>query len=781
MPKSSVKRVVPGVPSTKYAELSESELAALVVCHDTLGRPEGAQRRVTVSRCSPCVPFGVQADPARASAHARRLWLQRARAPYDTLDVAASCVGLNYGYARALAAEDDSLLVDYTLFKLADERPAIRAEALRLLDTRLRDRQDAGENDKATRLLDAFAAGIWERAQRLLERPTDDDVEIESVESHVHDLANDAPVLARLPAIPRTSRELGVSEAEWAARLYAQLAKSTATSDARARYTRLALAPWVATNNWRALDSAAQAMRRWNVPDSVILPAVALAAFHRIVNPVLDAPRVSALFDSALRAMPRVDSLRYDTFDGVLTASDDAWRYGFLPTDRLRLDSRGWAVLDPLWSTPVNEIRLTRRARVAEADYRYADAAPAGQSGAETDAGQMLIRLGTPQNRWALEGRPNDGYQWYLRAWETMGAIALVSDLGDSWRVFYGRAFDVQRATRFKPGDTCTDGSTVFATMIECATNRRSVWWGVPFYGETDTVDVSVARFRARGDSVDVYVGARVPLRSFRHRDAESAKPTDRLRVGMWLTTALGEPVVHQTLSEPLPDQSQIARYAQWTGRVGSQSMMHRVEALDPDRPAGARGAAQFNSTEQVSFPTKGFGMSDVLIAATVKPSSQRVPLQWTDLTITPNAGVVAPGQHFALAWENYDLKPGPDGRVRWRVQIKRERGKVVVRDDMKDMLTGSARAGTKVVANETDAPDVSFTRDAPASGVTVDFLSTFSFDRVPVGKHVLRVQVEDLIAHTKVSRSVSVRVLAPDSQRRGTLLFPSPTRTRAR
>ena len=173
--------------------------------------------------------------------------------------------------------------------------------------------------------------------------------------------------------------------------------------------------------------------------------------------------------------------------------------------------------------------------------------------------------------------------------------------------------------------------------------------------------------------------------------------------------------------------------------------------------------------------------MSDVLVAATVKPSSQRVPLQWTDLTITPNAGVVAPGQHFALAWENYALKPGPDGRVRWRVQIKRERGEIVVRDDMKDVLTGSARAGTKVLANEADAPDVSFTRDAPASGVTVDFLSTFSFDRVPVGKHVLRVQVEDLIAHTKVSRSVSVRVLAPDSQRRGTLLFPSPTRTRAR
>ena len=105
--------------------------------------------------------------------------------------------------------------------------------------------------------------------------------------------------------------------------------------------------------------------------------------------------------------MPRADSLRYDTFDELLTARDDEWRYGFLPSDRERMDKRGWKVLDPLWSTPVNEVRLARRARVAEADYRYADVAGPGRPAAKRTPARCSCAAARLKIQWNLYRLPD--------------------------------------------------------------------------------------------------------------------------------------------------------------------------------------------------------------------------------------------------------------------------------------------------------------------------------------------------------------------------------------
>ena len=70
--KPAVKRVLPMVNSGLLSELTESTLAAIVVCHDTLGRLDHETRRALV-RCTP--PYGMQADDQRSIAHARKLWL----------------------------------------------------------------------------------------------------------------------------------------------------------------------------------------------------------------------------------------------------------------------------------------------------------------------------------------------------------------------------------------------------------------------------------------------------------------------------------------------------------------------------------------------------------------------------------------------------------------------------------------------------------------------------------------------------------------------------------
>jgi hypothetical protein len=140
---------------------------------------------------------------------------------------------------------------------------------------------------------------------------------------------------------------------------------------------------------------------------------------------------------------------------------------------------------------------------------------------------------------------------------------------------------------------------------------------------------------------------------------------------------------------------------------------------------------------------------------------------RWRDLDIVPNAAVVRPNQRFAMVWEVYDLTAGPDGRMRWRVRIKRERGEVRVGNDMQAVMRGARSAGTRVVAAESDAPDVSFDRGERAAPAVLENI-TFVLTDAPEGRHVVHVTIDDLVAGRSVTRSLSVRVLDPGTERRG-------------
>ena len=761
---STVQRVVPGLSiglSHLYNQASESELNATVVCHDTLGRPPRPMIRVEVSRCTPCIPYGMQSSAERSVSHARQLWLQGARAPYDTFDIGAGCVRLAYQYARALRPDDDSLSIEVALVLLADSRDSSRSRALHSVDSLLQQRIADGRPAQAADMLSQLAMGMWDRAQRQLERP--DGISEDRLERRAHQLVSGAPTLTRLPPVPATSANLGESEAEWSARLFDAAARMATTPQERSRLMRLALAPWVVLGRWDALDSAARALLLLAPSDSAVLPARALAAYKRMQRPVLESPAVMALFDSVVAHMSRADSMRYDSFDGVLTAEDDEWRYGFLPDQRIALDLRGWSVVDPLWSTPVNEIRLARRARVTEADYRYADIARTNESGSETRPGQMLLRRGAPSTQWTIT-TTRYGRTWMQRSWRGLTARAELDDAPTNWRVFYGTRFTPLHASTYEPPRACTARIETFPSLYSCAIGQRADWSDVPFYGHTDEIDVTAARFRAGGDSADLYIGARIPLRQFKSRGDVTATNADRISFGAWLTDAYGATIVHDVTSRELPAASTLAWTHQWTHRVGSLRMMHRVEAMEPSKPTGARGIARFTSDAQVAFPLHGFGMSDVMIAesAVSRGSDAR---RWSDLVVQPNGAGVAAGARFAMIWEVYDLVAGADGRVHWRVRIKRERGNMAVRSDMQTVLSGAASAGSRVLASESSAPDLSYVRDK-AGPVVLEHI-TFGVGDAPVGYHVVNVTIDDLVSGKSVTRGVSVRVLESDQGRR--------------
>jgi hypothetical protein len=120
------------------------------------------------------------------------------------------------------------------------------------------------------------------------------------------------------------------------------------------------------------------------------------------------------------------------------------------------------------------------------------------------------------------------------------------------------------------------------------------------------------------------------------------------------------------------------------------------------------------------------------------------------------------------MVWEVYGLVPDADGRVRWRVRIKRESGTIVVTAGMQDVLTGSATAGTRVLAGEVGAADAAYERDAIAADVVLDNIN-FRLPGVTPGYHVVNVTIDDMVSGKSVTRGVSIRVLLPDSQKRGT------------
>ena len=209
-------RVTPGRPDRTLDQASESEVSSPLVCHDTLGRTAGGFRVLDNMPCTPCNSYGLQGSAEDAASQARRLWLQGARAPFDTFDVGARCVRRAYRYARALRPKDDSLAIEMSLVELAMTLDSTRALALRTVDSLLQERITEGRRTQASNMMAQFASGIWDRAQRQLERPSG--IDVDKIERRAHDLIKGAPLMTQLPLIPETSDDLGVSEAEWAAK-----------------------------------------------------------------------------------------------------------------------------------------------------------------------------------------------------------------------------------------------------------------------------------------------------------------------------------------------------------------------------------------------------------------------------------------------------------------------------------------------------------------------------------------------------------------------------------
>ncbi|MBL0938224.1 MAG: hypothetical protein IBJ03_04970 [Gemmatimonadaceae bacterium] len=750
----------------------ETELAAIITYSDSLGR-RGPERKYAGMRGTQCVSLASQVDPTTAIAAAQRLIERNERVPFDSLDLWSLCATHNWQLAFGLSGEIPlTWLADHAATSLLSIHAAHRAKGLVRFDSALAATLARGDTTQARSALAQFALEMWVRAQARLERPLRG---IHDQEHAVHDLAAGMPLrFAALPPIPATSDLLGESEAEWAARLFTTGAEWT-KGPRRSWWYRLSLAPWVAMAKWDALDSAATHSLTRAPGDSALVMARPLAHWYTERARPAAAARIDSQFDHAAAQLPRVDSVRYDGFDNVLSADDDEWRYGFLPDTRRNIDRRGWVVLDPMWTTPTNEIRLAKRVRVAESDYLYANVTRVGQSGSETHAGRLHLRRGRPSMRWQfVEDR--GGLLHFERLWDGVVQRIAIEDTREWWKAFSGGR---QRAAQMgvwaiaKNTPDC-EWHEIPITATACAERQRALWTGVRFVGRMDTVDVMLARFRAASDSVDMHVESRIPLRTFPHRDSPRVRRDSRIITTLFLRNELGGPIIEKTTEAALLPSNRIALTHQWDVRTGTGQVMHRVESWEASRDAAARGVMHFSSDAAIRIPVRGFGMSDVLITGNAV-ENRRPAQRWSDFTFTPNAGVVAQKERFSLLWEIYELTPGPDGRVRWRVDIRREAGEATTSADMRDALTTATKAGAKVEADEPDAASLNYTREAPARAVIVEHVKLPIPEKAPHGRHVVSIKVTDLVSGRSETRSTPVRVLLPSLQQRINTTPPAP------
>jgi hypothetical protein len=294
----------------------------------------------------------------------------------------------------------------------------------------------------------------------------------------------------------------------------------------------------------------------------------------------------------------------------------------------------------------------------------------------------------------------------------------------------YGKQFLMFRA----PFDGSAPVLPESPLAAQWRTERAASWDNVPLARTLDTLPALAARFRAGGDSADVYIAGRVPVARLLGGMELARAP---LQVDLWVATPRGERVSRDSSRTMVP------------------AGMYRVEALQPEIERGARGGAAVSTPAGVSFPLSGFGVSDLLVAERVQRRTDP-PQRWTDYNIVPNAGILTRGQSFALLWESYELAATPEGTNQYRVEL------AVLPTDRRTpsafTMRVSSGASIGVAARSKDRLAFGFTRELPARAVHVNDVQ-LDLGNTDPGTYLLRVTLTDLVSKRTDTRETVVTV----------------------
>ncbi len=490
------------------------------------------------------------------------------------------------------------------------------------------------------------------------------------------------------------------------------------------RHTYMALAD---RQRWTELEHVARMRLDADSDDAWAWLASGLAQ-HRLGNDLAS----DTAFHRGLSALPPGERARYDRLARIFTPRDSAGAARLPQSERDNLRQMYWLMADPLWSTSNNEHRLEFLSRVVYSELRFS-VEEFGIHGADTDRGEVYVRYGPPPAVISFPPDParHEESRIQLLWWYSTDESFLFRELPT-----YGVATlappDLRELRRLR--DTVP-----------------VVWRNAGQDNLVDSIPVQLVRFRANADSGDVYVAARIPVgRLVDGIDlARGALDLD-FRAYTWRA----EPIFHDSSRQVLDfRKSAMGELRSWSTRVPPGTFLYRVEALQPDAMRGARGASRIEVN-----PSRGFGMSDLLVAAKITQRPGSTSDRWYDYDIDPNLGVVESGQPFSLLWETYGLTPR-DGNDEYDVNIKVVRVRRGGIGALAAKIVGGVAGLVGISRGGNDEVTLSFPRRIPATRVALDHVTLDMGDASP-GRYDLEVSITDRATGSEVVEKSSIVVV---------------------
>ena len=464
----------------------------------------------------------------------------------------------------------------------------------------------------------------------------------------------------------------------------------------------------------------------------------------------------NALFDTAAARLGDSERARLFAFTRVLTPRDSAAYAAASAEKRADREQSFWAMADPLWSHRGNDPRTEFLARVAFAELRWT-VDELNVRGADSDRGEIYIRYGPPTVIVAVRG-----CHWWDRC-----------DLGG---VELGGAIPPAPATDVKfLRSAILPGRSDVVTFWDYDNGLTVVFWGAPTYGTARLphpdahhigtaielqpaafdniaserilqIPLSVTRFRAPSDSVDLLILAQVPMTALR-----DAVPNAPVRADTWLLGRNDAGDFHDSTA------LNAAGLERAIYRVTQSEYLYRVEAVAPGAMVAGRTMRWITAGRDTltGFATRGFGLSDLLLATFARPNKP-VPARWSDFNIAPLLGALPSKSTLDIIWENYDVAArGGQSQYSIAITLQRQRstgGRIAA------AILGVA-ASAVGIDRRSDRVTMKFDRSGPAApGAFVDRVSIAMGD-TPAGDYRLTLEVTDRVSGRKASSASNITI----------------------
>jgi len=682
----------------------------------------------------------------------KRLLIGMSQANIDLLRTADTSLRL----ARRLAPDSARYALDLGRYFLYAGLLTLRSKAPSQCSHALKSALRAGDSSLVAEALDELGMVHWRRYEVFADRRLLRELPFINLEELVTDERNVRKLLADQSIAPKPP--LGTREYADALSSFEDALDWDPGHVRALRHVYMALAE---KGNWQALHGRS-GQRLASAPDDPLARLAFGLASHRLG----DAAKATPAFDSALVLMSEPERARYTDISRILRHGDSIQYKRQSEAARSQLSHIFWLTADPLAITPGNEPWLEFRARVTYADLRWTSD-DFDLRGADTDRGQIWVRYGppgvvasfaAPENQ-TENCRPSDAPFVQPSSGDSRTplpanfelACSQSSDTGAPLLLWYYPELKLHFVFRTPP----TYGTGTYAgPYAQIAAEARQAapagWTNLPVSRyRIDSVQVITSRFQAPGDSTDALVVADMPLGRLAGRRTAAVAVDVAL-----IAYDLRGRTVHRDSTRQLVGPGPVGESGirEWRPRFGPGTTLYRLEALEPDSLRALRALG-----ELVSLPWIGFGLSDLLLAAKVRPRANGAR-RWSDFDIEPSAGTFARGQTVALLWETYWLTSDA-GSNRYSVALTLEphdksrgvRGlaaKIV--DGFKDIVGLSAQGADRV--------HLSYTREVRAQLIQVDHLS-LDLGSLPQGRYRLAIVITDIPSGRSATRERDIHV----------------------